>query len=124
METNDVNSVMQHGEKRMNKALATTALDIVSPFLDQCEEDIASYVSTDKIIVIMKSSENSPMSIVVLDKKEDFTIKGGGEKFVFTGAPVPGTNKLKALLKFFTAKEFVGMLIGGKMDELTAKLTA
>lgn len=123
MENTEVSKVFEATEKRMSSKLADTALEIVRPFLDNCLNDIKKAIGTGGIVLIQQRTEDTPLSIIVLDKSKDFTIKGG-VKFTITGKPDATGKKLEAITKYFTAEEFVELLVGGKMEEIGQKLTS
>jgi len=114
-EDNSVESVFKQGEETLQEQIAIKAIGLVNPLLKGCNEEISTYLGdNEKVILLRKINKDSPVGIFVLDAKGNFEIKGG-EKFVFTGDKA-------VLLKYYTAEEFVELLLTGRLKELTEKL--
>lgn len=115
MENNKIANILKEQETTIGQEVAMRALGLVKPMIkDVCKQLSDTLGDNEQIIVIRKIKADSPVSILVLNTKEDFTIKGG-EKFSFDG------NK-KAINKYYIAEEFVDLLLTGRMTELTNKL--
>jgi len=114
-EKSEVDKVFSQGEETLQQQVAMKAIGLVKPMLEDCCGEISSYLGdNEKVILIRKTKKDSPVGILVLDSKSNFEIKGGNE-FKFTGDK-------SALLKYYTAEEFVELLLTGRMKELTEKL--
>jgi len=110
-----VESVFKQGEETLQQQIAIKAIGLVKPMLQDCCGEISSYLGdNEKVILIRKTKKDSPVGILVLDSKANFEIKGG-DVFSFTGDKA-------ALLKYYTAEEFVELLLTGRLKELTEKL--
>lgn len=121
-EQSQVAKALQQQETSLGQEVAMKALHLVKPMIKSVADELSSMLGdNEKIIVIRKTKAGSPVSILILDTKEDFIIQGG-EKFLFTGAPEPGTKRPKAIKKFYIAEEFVDMLLTGRMQDMTEKL--
>lgn len=127
---NTVADTLNFAEKKLNNDLAQKALGIVKPMITDSFNEVHSYVSDpgkEKIVLIQATSKLHPLSLIVLDKYADFTVKGAAAnngKFSFSGASidVDGKKRLQAILKYFTVEEFIELLLSGKMKELHEKL--
>lgn len=118
--TSDVDKVFSQGEEGIKQQVAIKAIGLVKPLLEDCNTEISKYLGNcDKAIYITKTSEDSPVGITVLDANGKFEIKGGGlsasGKLEFRGTK-------SAQLKYYTAEEFVELLLTGRLKELTEKL--
>lgn len=112
---NSVESVFKQGEDTVQQQIAIKAIGLVKPMLKDCCQQISNYLGDcEKVILINKTKKDSPVGILVLDTKGSFEIKGG-DSFSFKGDKT-------ALLKYYTAEEFVEMLLSGQLKELTEKL--
>ena len=112
---NSVEDVFKQSEETIQQQIAIKAISLVKPMLTDCCSEISNYLGdNDKVILIRKTKKESPVGILVLDSKGSFEIKGG-DTFSFTGDK-------KALLKYYTAEEFVEMLLTGQLKEMTEKL--
>lgn len=115
MEDNAVEKVFKKSEESLQEQVAVKAIGLVKPMLNDCCTEISNYLGNcDKGIFIYKNKKDAPVGILVLDTAQNFEIKGG-KKFSFTGDK-------QAVLKYYTAEEFVDLLLSGKLKELTDKL--
>lgn len=120
VETTAVDKVFASGEENMKQQIAIKAIGLVKPLLEDCNEQISIYLGDcEKGIWITKTTKDSPVGITVLDAKGKFEIKGGGlsasGKLEFRGTK-------SSQLKYYTAEEFVELLLSGRLKELTEKL--
>lgn len=125
-ETNQVALALKQQEATLGQEVAMRALTLVKPMIKSVADELSAMLGdNEKIIIIRKTKQDSPVSILILDTKEDFTIsgsKGNNGKFIFTGEAEPGTKRPKAIKNFYIAEEFVDMLLTGRMQEMTEKL--
>lgn len=123
---NQVSKALMNQEATLGHQVALRALEMVKPMISTVAQELSSMLGdNENIIVIRKTKAGSPVSILILDTAEDFIIQGkksNNGKFLFTGEADPGTNKPKAIKKFYIAEEFVDMLLTGRMTEMTEKL--
>lgn len=115
-----VEAVFASGEENVQQQVAIKAIGLVKPMLEDCCNEISTYLGDcEKVIYITKTNKDSPVAITVLDAKGKFEIKGG--KLSENGSlQFRGTQS--AILKNYTAEEFVDLLLTGRMKELTEKL--
>lgn len=123
MEQNQVAKMLNGHEALLGQEVAMKVLNLAKPMIKSVSEEISNMLGdNDKIIVIRKTKKDSSTSILILNTKEDFTIKGG-ENFSFTGKAHPENPKIPAaIINFYIVEEFVDMLLTGKMQEITSKL--
>lgn len=126
-EKSQVALALEKQEETLGQHVAMKALNLVKPMIASVAKELSDMLGdNEKIIVIRKTKSDSPVSILILDTNENFIIKGkkGNDgKFLFTGEAEPGTKKPKAIKKFYIAEEFVSMLLEGRMQDMTKKLT-
>lgn len=123
----EVGRALDNYQVTLGQEVAMKALNLVKPMIKSVAQELSDTLGdNEQIIVIRKTKAGSPVSILILDTKEDFTIKGckaNNGKFLFSGEVIPGTKKPKACKKYYIAEEFVDMLLTGRMTELTKKLS-
>lgn len=117
---------LERQEATLTQEVALKALKLVEPMIESVSNELTNTLGDNETIILIRvSKRGAPATIVMLDTAEDFTIKGAkanNGKFLFTGAGNPETKKLKAVKKFYIIREFVDMLLTGRMNDLTKKL--
>ncbi len=125
-EETEVSKALKQQENVVGQQFAMKALNLVKPMIKSVSDELSNMLGdNEKIIIIRKTKSGSPTSILILDTAEDFIIqgkKGNNGKFLFTGEPIPGTKRPKAIKNFYVAEEFVDMLLTGRMQDMTEKL--
>src|SRR5258705_9458456 len=92
-EESQVAKDLMQQEATLGQEVAMKALDLVKPMIKSVAEELSNTLGdNEKIIVIRKTKSGSPVSILVLNTKEDFIIQGG-DKPLFSGAPDPNNPK-------------------------------
>lgn len=123
---NAVSRALNRQEADLGQHVAMKALKLVEPMIASVSDELTNTLGDNEtIIVIRVVKRGSPATILMLDTSEDFTIKGAkanGGKFLFTGEADGVTKKPRAVKRHYVIREFVDMLLTGRMQELTEKL--